>query len=124
MKERIYKFGNIAIAIVWIVNGLFCKLLNGVPRHGQIVSRILGPTYAAPLTRIIGFLEVLMAVWVLSGIKSRWCTLSQIVLIGIMNILEFFMAGDLLLFGPLNIVFAAIFIILLYIHGYRLSVEK
>ncbi|NLU93159.1 DoxX-like family protein [Chitinophaga sp. Ak27] len=124
MKERIYKFGNIAIAIVWIVNGLFCKLLNGVTRHELIVARILGPTYASPLTRMIGFLEVLMAVWVLSGIKPRWCTLSQMVLVGAMNILEFFLAGDLLLFGPLNIVIAAIFIILLYIHGYRLSVEK
>ncbi|NLR80106.1 DoxX-like family protein [Chitinophaga eiseniae] len=124
MKERMYKFGNIAIAIVWMVNGLFCKLLNGVPRHELIVSRILGLTYASPLTRIIGFLEVLMAVWVLSGIKPRWCTLSQIVLVGVMNILEFFMARDLLLFGSLNIVIAAIFIILLYIHGYRLSVEK
>ncbi|TWF39197.1 DoxX-like protein [Chitinophaga polysaccharea] len=124
MKEQIYKFGNIGIAIVWIVNGLFCKLLNGVPRHGQIVARILGPTYASPLTHMIGFLEVLMAVWVLSGIKSRWCTLSQMVLVGVMNILEFFIARELLLFGPLNIVFAAIFIILLYIHGHWLSVEK
>jgi len=30
------------IALIWLINGLFCKLLNFVPRHEEIVKRILG----------------------------------------------------------------------------------
>lgn len=30
------------IALVWLVNGLFCKVLNLVPRHQEIIGEILG----------------------------------------------------------------------------------
>ncbi len=33
---------NYLIAAVWIANGLFCKVLNLVPRHQEIVARIIG----------------------------------------------------------------------------------
>jgi hypothetical protein len=39
------------IATVWLVNGLYCKILNGVPRHQEIVCRILGFQYSALLTK-------------------------------------------------------------------------
>ncbi|WP_246496541.1 DoxX-like family protein [Chitinophaga varians] len=103
-----------AIAAVWIINGLYCKVYNGVPRHQQIVARILGADYAGILTRTIGWLEVLMAVWVLSNIKSRWCAVSQIFLVFAMNVIEFLVVPDLLLFGRMNIVVATFFIFIIY----------
>jgi hypothetical protein len=106
------------ICLVWFVNGLYCKLLNFVPRHRLIVSEILGNEYATLLTNAIGLSEVLMVVWILSRIKKRFCAISQMAIIGTMNILEFFLVPDLLLFGRMNILFAGIFIALIYINEF------
>ncbi|MBS1603980.1 MAG: hypothetical protein JST42_15035 [Bacteroidetes bacterium] len=48
---------NYLISAVWLINGLFCKVLNLVPRHGKIVARIIGGPHAEVLTRLIGFSE-------------------------------------------------------------------
>jgi hypothetical protein len=124
MQPRFYKYINIAIAAVWIVNGLFCKVANLVPRHQLIVARILGAAHAPLLTRIIGVLEVFMAVWILSAIKPRWCAGMQIILVATMNIIEFVLAPDLLLFGRINIGIAALFILLIYWNQHRLHRSK
>ena len=107
------------IALVWLVNGLFCKVLMLVPRHAAIVARILGPAYASPLTRLIGLAEIGMALWVVSEIKGRWCALAQIALILSMNTLEAWLAPDLLLWGRANAIFAASFCLLIYYHTFR-----
>ena len=107
------------IALVWLTNGLFCKVLMLVPRHAAIVTRILGPAHASPLTRLIGLSEIGMALWVVSGIKRRWCALAQIALILSMNMLETWLAPDLLLWGRANAVFAALFCLLIYYHTFR-----
>lgn len=108
-----------AIAAVWVVNGLYCKIFGCVPRHEEIVARILGPAFAPQLTVTIGVLEVLMAVWILSGIRPRWSLFAQVVIVATMNLLEFFLAPDLLLFGRMNLAVAAGFICVLLLHGYR-----
>jgi uncharacterized membrane protein YphA (DoxX/SURF4 family) len=100
---------KIVIAFVWLINGLFCKVLNFVPRHQEIVARILGDTHAPLLTKLIGFSEILMCLWIVSRIKSRWCALTQIAIVATMNTIEFVFAKDLLLFGSLNALFALLF---------------
>lgn len=112
---------TLGIALVWLINGLFCKVLNLVPRHEQIVARILGEAYAPYLTPIIGSLEILMAAWILSGIKSRWCALAQAFAVALMNSIEFVVAPDLLLFGRINAVVAALFIVVVLLHEFILS---
>jgi hypothetical protein len=109
------------IASVWLVNGLFCKVLNLVPRHEQIVARILGQSYARPMTILIGIAEVGMAVWIISRFKPRLSVALQIAVIGMMNILEFVLVPDLLLWGRFNIVFALLFITVVYLNEYRLQ---
>jgi hypothetical protein len=89
-------------AAVWLINGIWCKLLDGVPRHREIVARILGEEHAAPLTRMIGAGEVLVAVWILSGIRWKWGCVYQIMMVATMNVIEFLLAPDLLLFGRIN----------------------
>jgi DoxX-like family len=112
---------TLSIALVWLINGLFCKVLNLVPRHEQIVAEILGPVFAAPLTRTIGVLEVGMAVWILSKWYPRRCAWVQIALVLTMNALEFFMVPDLLLFGRINAVFALVFVIAVYYNTFVLQ---
>ena len=101
--QNIFKY---SITLVWIANGLLCKVLNFVPRHEQIVARILGDEYSRPLIILIGISEIGMAIWFLSGIKSRLNTIAQIVIVATMNILEFILVPDLLLWGKLNSMFA------------------
>jgi hypothetical protein len=109
---------NYFIAIVWLVNGLFCKVLNLVPRHQQIVERILGTADGRFLTILIGIAEIGMAVWIFSGISARSNAVTQIILIGGMNTLEFFLAPDLLLWGKGNALFAFMFMLLIYYNAF------
>lgn len=116
----LYRTLTYLIALVWLANGLLCKVLGLVPRHAAIVARILGPAYAGPLTRLIGLAEIGMAVWVFSGLKRRWCVLTQMGLVAVMNTLEYFLAPDLLLWGRANALFAGLFIGLLYYYEFGL----
>jgi len=109
LRRLQYRLNLYAIAAVWAVNGLVCKLLNLLPRHELIVARILGPTYAAPLTRLIGLGELLMAAWVVSRYRPTWAVWTQIALVLTMNALEFALAPDLLLWGRANLLFALLF---------------
>ena len=109
------------IGTVWIVSGLFCKVLNLVPRHQEIVARILGNGNAGLLTKAIGLSETAMAVWVLSGILTRLNAITQITVIATMNVLEFILAPDLLLWGRLNALFAFLFILLIFYNEFHLK---
>lgn len=120
LSQQTHKVLTYLIAAVWLINGLYCKVLNQVPRHKEIVSRILGDEYAGILTIGIGIGEIGMAIWILSGVKSNLNATIQIVLIAVMNIIEFIKVKDLLLFGRLNIVFAFLFIVLIYTVNFRL----
>jgi hypothetical protein len=120
-NRKIHKILTICIATVWIVNGLFCKMLNLVPRHEQIISRILGDDYSRVLTILIGLSEIVMAIWILSKFKSRLNTIAQILIVGIMNTLEFILVPDLLLWGKLNSLFAFVFILIVYFNEFYLN---
>lgn len=109
-----------SIAAVWLANGLLCKVLYLVPRHEAIVARILGPTFAPPLTRLIGLAEIGLAIWVLSGRWVKLNAVAQISLVLGMNVLEFFLAADLLLWQQFNILFAGLFALVVYYYGFIL----
>lgn len=104
--------------MIWLINGLFCKVLNLVPRHQQIVARILGSELASVLTKLIGFAEIGMAIWVLSRFNTRLNAITQIGIISTMNLIEFFWANDLLLWGKLNAIFALLFMSLIYANEF------
>ena len=122
-KIKAHSVINLLISLVWLVNGLVCKVMNFVPRHQQIVARILGNEHAQLLTKAIGTSEILMSLWVLSGKYSRLNAAMQILIIGSMNAIEFIFAPDLLLWGRLNAVFAFLFIVLIYFNEFSLKKE-
>lgn len=120
-KSKLYYIIHYLIALVWLVNGLVCKLLNLVPRHQMIVARILGNEYAFILTKAIGIAEILMAIWIIIRYKNKLNAIVQMIIIVAMNIIEFFKAHDLLLWGSGNIVFAFLFILLIVYNEFVLG---
>lgn len=112
------------IATVWLINGLFCKVLNLVPRHEEIVGRILGNLHSQILTILIGVSEIIMAIWILIGFKSKFNAIAQIIIVATMNILEFTLVPDLLLWGKLNILFAFLFITIVFFNEFYLKQKQ
>ena len=100
---------------------MFCKVLNLVPRHQQIVSSILGNSYARPLTIVIGISEIIMAVWILSRYKSKLNAIAQIAFIAMMNAFEFILVPNLLLWGKFNSLFALLLITVIYFNEFYLN---
>ena len=119
--NTLHKIITILIALVWLANGLFCKVLNMVPRHQQIVAAILGDAHARLFTVMIGIAETCMAVWIISGIKPRLNAIMQAVIIATMNALEFIITPQLLLWGRLNILLAFIFIAVILLNHFTFS---
>lgn len=116
--KMFYNSINLLISSVWLVNGLYCKVLNLVPRHQMIVERIITNKFSQEITILIGFSEIFMAIWILSRLKSRWSSVMQIAVVGIMNVLEFILVPDLLLWGRFNSVFAGLFILTVYTNEF------
>lgn len=61
-----------------------------------------------------------MAIWVFSRYKSRLNAIVQMIVVSTMNILEFLLAPDLLLWERLNALFALAFIGIVYYHEFIL----
>ena len=119
--DLLYRFLKISLALVWLVNGLYAKVLQQVPRHQQIVAEILGEAYAPELTILIGLSEILMAIWILWGIYSRLNAIVQISIVLLMNIMEFALVPDLLLWGRWNLAFAVAFCFIVYLYEFQLK---
>src|SRR5436190_1337212 len=115
---------NYFLGAVWFVNGFFCKVLNFVPRHQKIVARILDIDDVRRLTLIIGYAEIGMAIWIISGMRSRLNAIVQILIIATMNALEFFLATDLLLWGKANAIFAFMLLLLIWYKEFYLMNKK
>jgi len=119
--KRKHQILNCFIASVWLINGLFCKVLHLVPRHQEIVAGIIGYDHAKLLTVLIGISEIAMAVWILVGAYSKLNALAQILIIACMNAMEFVLVPDLLLWGKANAFFALLFIILIFYNEFHLN---
>jgi len=113
----IYHILTVGIALVWLLNGLFCKVLSFVPRHTEIVAHFFGEPFKRPLTILIGCSEIFMAIWFLSKKRFRFNIYSQIVIVLAMNILEFSFVPNLLLWGKFNLLFALLFVAIVYCYG-------
>jgi uncharacterized membrane protein YphA (DoxX/SURF4 family) len=81
------KLIRLAIALVWFYQGLWCKVLGGVPRHEAVIAAVpfIGSA-AGPSTLIaLGLLECGIGLWVFSGRWMRQAAIVQTVLLAAMN---------------------------------------
>lgn len=113
MKPKIiHLFLTLLIGGVWVFHGLYSKISDGIPRHRQIIERILGTSIVDPATLVIGVLEVMLGLWVFSRIWRRACALVQTLALVAMNFLEILLAKDLLISAPgmvaLNLAFLSL----------------
>lgn len=115
------KLLTVLIALAWALNGLWCKVLNMVPRHTEIVGVIMGREYARHITIAIGIAETMLAVWIFTGKYSKATAAFQIMLVLTMNIIEFLLVPEMLLWGKMNLIFAIAFSALIYVHGFLLK---
>ncbi|WP_452222915.1 DoxX-like family protein [Lacinutrix chionoecetis] len=120
-KLVLHSIITIIIASVWLINGLYCKILNQVPRHETIVAHIFNTEHSRPIIIVIGFLEVCLAIWILTGYKKQLNAIIQIAIVIAMNIIEFIVVPELLMWQRLNIVFALMFVILVYLNAFYLN---
>lgn len=88
---------QVLIGCVWIFHGLYSKLLRGIPRHREIVARVLGDRHADLATNAIGLAEITLGIWALTGWQRVPCAAVQTLAIVSMNALEIALAADLLI---------------------------
>jgi len=76
-----------AVAAVWFYEGLWCKLLRGEPREFEIVRAVprYGETFGVPFLLLLGVVEVVIGLWVLSGVAAQLCALAQTLLLVSLN---------------------------------------
>ncbi|MCH5598440.1 DoxX-like family protein [Niabella ginsengisoli] len=95
-----------------------------VPRHRDIVASIFGDEYARQITFLIGFAEIGMAIWIISNFRNKLNAIAQIVIIGTMNLLEFFLVPNLLLWGRWNFLFAFLLMSIIFYNRFFLFKTK
>ena len=79
---------HVAVAAVWLYEGLWCKLLNAEPRQLQVVKAVPrhGPRFGVRFLKSLGIVEVGLAIWVLIDITPLLCVAVQTVLLVALNI--------------------------------------
>lgn len=85
------------------------------------MAEILGHKGATRLTLLIGLAEILMAIWILTSYKSRFNAIMQMIIVATMNIIEVIEVPDLLLWGRINVVFAFMFVGLIFYNEFVLN---
>ncbi len=76
-----------AVAAVWLYEGLWCKLLGRERRQFEVVAAVprFGPRFGAAFLRTLGAVEVLIALWALSGVAPLPCAVAQTALLLALN---------------------------------------
>jgi hypothetical protein len=76
-----------AVALVWIYQGFWCKLVGHAPHHQKILETapFLNCSRARQALVGLGCFECVLAAWVLSGIRPREAAVMQTVLLVSMN---------------------------------------
>jgi DoxX-like protein len=78
---------QVAVAAVWLYEGLWCKLLGGVPHQFDVVEAVplFDARSAAWILRTLGVIECGLALWVLSGWQPVLAAAAQTGLLVTMN---------------------------------------
>lgn len=89
---------RLAVAAVWIYEGLWCKLLHGQPHEVDVVQAVpyFGPRIGSQVLLLLGVAELALAAWVLCGLAPVACAATQSMLLLMMNAAGLCWAGRLI----------------------------
>ena len=75
------------VALLWLYQGLWCKIAGFAPNQAEIVRsfKFFGPTSTHEVLLGIGFVECILAIWVISGWRPVSAAVAQIGLLAGMN---------------------------------------
>lgn len=78
---------RLALALVWLHQGMWCKVLGHAPSHRRIVAAVpfVGSAHARAALTSIGTLECAIGIWVLTGRDCWQAALAQTILLAAMN---------------------------------------
>jgi DoxX-like family len=78
---------RVAVAAVWLYEGLWCKLLRGQPHEFEVVKAVpwFGPRIGALFLQTLGVVEVALAAWTLSALSPVSCAIVQTLLLATLN---------------------------------------
>lgn len=76
-----------SVAAVWLYEGLWCKIFGRVPSQVQVVTAVprLGPRFGPLFLKVLGVVEVAVAIWVLAGVAPGACAIAQTALLVALN---------------------------------------
>jgi uncharacterized membrane protein YphA (DoxX/SURF4 family) len=76
-----------AVALVWLYEGLWCKLAGREKRQFEIVAAVprYGQRFGALFLRFLGTVEVAVGLWALSGVLPIPCAAVQTLLLVALN---------------------------------------
>jgi uncharacterized membrane protein YphA (DoxX/SURF4 family) len=74
---------RVAIAAVWLYEGLYCKLLGGIAHQEQVVAAhpLFNARTANVMLKSLGVVEVCLGLWLLSGFQMWYAALASTVLL-------------------------------------------
>jgi hypothetical protein len=77
-----------AVAAVWLYEGLWCKILGRAQLEAQVVASVpwIGAQFGQAFLKVLGAVEVLLAVWVMSGMYPGTCAIAEIALLVVLNV--------------------------------------
>lgn len=85
---------RIMIALIWLYNGLWLKVILLDPEHLAVVAgleqSVLSPEN---LLRLIGSCEILLALGIVSGLLNRFVSIFQFTILLVMNIIGIVFSG-------------------------------
>jgi uncharacterized membrane protein YphA (DoxX/SURF4 family) len=81
------KLIRLSIALVWLYEGLWCKVLGGVPHHAAVIESVpfIGSAAGHIALIALGLLECGIGLWVLYGRWMRQAAIVQTALLIAMN---------------------------------------
>jgi hypothetical protein len=76
-----------SVAAVWLYEGLWCKIFGRMPSQVAVVTAVprLGVRFGRPFLKMLGLVEVGLAVWVIMGITPGLCAILQTALLVVLN---------------------------------------
>ena len=78
---------RVAVAAVWVYEGLWCKVLRGQPHELEVVSAVpyFGPRIGRLFLQTLGIVEVALGAWTLSAVAAMPCAVAQTLLLVALN---------------------------------------